>query len=56
MERVLVDIPTEIPRSRLKKGVLLADCCVAVETVELVVEDEELVLVLVLEVELEVLV
>ena len=60
MERTLVDIPTEIPRSRLKKGVLLADCCVVVEAIELVVDDEELVLVLVLvlvlEVELEVLV
>lgn len=53
MERTLVDIPIEIPRSRLKKGVLLADCCVVVEAVELVVDDEELVLVLVLELEVE---
>jgi len=51
-ERTLVDIPIEIPRSRLKKGVLLG-CCVVVEAVELV--DDE-VLVLVLEVELAVLV
>lgn len=55
-ERTLVDMPIEILRSRLKKGVLLADCCVVVEAVELVDDDEELVLVLVLEVELEVLV
>lgn len=47
-------MPIEIPRSRLKKGVLLADCCVVVDAAELVVDDEELVLVL--EVELEVLV
>lgn len=49
---MLVDMPIEIPRSKLRKGVLLADCCVVVETVELVDDDEELVL----EVELEVLV
>ena len=48
-------MPIEIPRSRLKKGVLLADCCVVVESVKLV-DDEELVLVLVLKVELVVLV